>query len=63
MPSAVAGLGLVPDRSFFPHHTEEWVSTVEQNAAALGHPLVTLWEDGGAYVSPPDAAGPSSITS
>merc|ERR1719198_586582 len=47
----LAALGLVPDRSFFPHHDESWETTVRSRSPSLGHPVVTLREEGGAYVS------------
>merc|ERR1719198_1150512 len=58
----LAALGLVPDRSFFPHHDESWETTVRSRSPSLGHPVVTLREEGGAYVSgmrtPADAKAP-----
>ena len=50
-PSAVDGLGLVPDRSFFPHYEDMWASLVMEHAPSLDHRVTTLPQEGGAFVS------------
>jgi len=54
-PTAVDALGLV-DCSFFPHHDESWEATVRSRSPSLGHEVVTLREEGGAFVSGAHAA-------
>lgn len=48
---SLAALGLVADRSFFPHHQPCWEPLVAQRRDELGHTVVTLREEGGAFVS------------
>ena len=49
-PGAVDGLGLVPDRSFFPHYEETWRDLVATHSPSLDHEVTTLSQYGGAFV-------------